>query len=158
MSTSHRAKTLAKKLFEFIVNSRNNYNEDGIKFDKTHIIVNDLLRFFSNEDETLKAFSLFDKDGNMEISRREMKNTVLKIFRERRNVMSALFDTENALGRLDLILMVTASICVALAFLFGNAAKNLFDSILFVFVVHPYDTGDRVFIKLPENGMDPKFM
>lgn len=28
----------------------------------------------------------------------------------------------------------------------GNSAKNLFEGVIFLFVTHPYDVGDRVFI------------
>jgi hypothetical protein len=37
------------------------------------------------------------------------------------------------------------SVLVAMSFIFGGSAKALFDCIVFLFVVHPYDTGDRIF-------------
>ena len=29
------------------------------------------------------------------------------------------------------------------AFIFGNTCKNIFEAIIFVFVMHPFDVGDR---------------
>jgi len=40
------------------------------------------------------------------------------------------------------------SLFVAASFFFKNAASSAFDSIMFLFVTHPYDTGDRIFIDL----------
>lgn len=31
-------------------------------------------------------------------------------------------------------------------FMVGNSAKNLFEGVIFLFVTHPFDVGDRVFI------------
>jgi small-conductance mechanosensitive channel len=33
---------------------------------------------------------------------------------------------------------------VALSFIFGNTIRNLFESMLFLFIQHPYDIGDWV--------------
>ena len=38
------------------------------------------------------------------------------------------------------------TIFIAASFIFKNAASNMFDSIMFTFVTHPFDTGDRVFV------------
>ena len=35
---------------------------------------------------------------------------------------------------------------IAASFTFKNAASNAFDAMMFLFVTHPFDTGDRVFI------------
>jgi len=35
---------------------------------------------------------------------------------------------------------------IAASFIFKNAASNAFDAIMFIFVTHPFDTGDRCFI------------
>ncbi|KGG52527.1 hypothetical protein DI09_161p20 [Mitosporidium daphniae] len=41
-----------------------------------------------------------------------------------------------------------SSLIFGAAFMFGSSAKNIFESIIFLFVVHPFDIGDRVFISL----------
>ncbi|ELU42125.1 mechanosensitive ion channel domain-containing protein [Rhizoctonia solani AG-1 IA] len=39
------------------------------------------------------------------------------------------------------------SLGIAASFIFKNAASSAFDAIMFIFVTHPFDTGDRVFIE-----------
>lgn len=34
----------------------------------------------------------------------------------------------------------------AATFIFGNSAKNMFEGIIFMFVTHPFDVGDRLLI------------
>ncbi|KAJ1553849.1 hypothetical protein HK096_006140 [Nowakowskiella sp. JEL0078] len=162
-----------------IRNTRTSTDEESGMLKDMYIVALDFHRIFDTEQEALDAFALFDKDEDEEISRHDLKHAVIRIFKERKNVLTALSDTENALGRLDAILkaivvlicvfilmmlfnvvptvIISAfgSIVVALAVFCGNSAKNLFDSIIFVFVFHPYDTGDRVFIKLP-GSMNPE--
>lgn len=41
-----------------------------------------------------------------------------------------------------LILLVSSQLVVA-AFIFGNTLKTVFEAIIFLFVVHPFDVGDR---------------
>ncbi|KAG1223198.1 hypothetical protein G6F68_020413 [Rhizopus microsporus] len=79
-------------------------------------------------------------------------------------------DLSQATGKLDIILMVifivvwVIIVCaafgvnvgtdlmplwsafVAASFIFGTSAKDAFEAIIFVFVTHPFDAGDRVFI------------
>ena len=40
-------------------------------------------------------------------------------------------------------LLFLSSQVVVVAFVFGNTCKNVFESIIFLFVIHPYDVGDR---------------
>ena len=49
---------------------------------------------------------------------------------------------------LDITSSITSfyTIGIALSFIFKQAASNMFDSIIFLFVTHPYDTGDRIFV------------
>ena len=41
------------------------------------------------------------------------------------------------------VLLFVSSQVVLLAFIFGNTVKTVFESIIFLFIVHPYDVGDR---------------
>lgn len=88
-------------------------------------------------------------------------------FRERRALALTLNDTKTAVNRLHkmvnvvvgiiigiiwliilgiatskLILVVSSQLVVA-AFIFGNTLKTVFEAIIFLFVVHPFDVGDR---------------
>lgn len=41
------------------------------------------------------------------------------------------------------ILLFLSSQLVVAAFMFGNTCKTIFEAIIFVFVMHPFDVGDR---------------
>ena len=40
-------------------------------------------------------------------------------------------------------LLYISSQLVLVAFIFGNTCKTVFEAIVFLFVMHPYDVGDR---------------
>ncbi|KAJ8425020.1 hypothetical protein Cgig2_012979 [Carnegiea gigantea] len=88
-------------------------------------------------------------------------------FRERRALSLTLNDTKTAVIKLHKIVNVLVSIIIILiaatslniittkslvflssqivlvAFVFGNTCKNVFECIIFLFVIHPFDVGDR---------------
>lgn len=45
----------------------------------------------------------------------------------------------------DLIVFLSTQFLVA-AFVFGNICKNVFESVVFLFVTHPFDVGDRLVV------------
>ncbi|EGF80674.1 hypothetical protein BATDEDRAFT_88006 [Batrachochytrium dendrobatidis JAM81] len=167
MSDKHAIK-LARKLFVALggtLPSQAVNNPDC----KTALTVDCFRPYFSSDTAAREAFDLFDADFNKSLSLKEMKQAILRVYRERRNLFGSLHDLSQALGRLNQILYgfsfllaalfslpiygipLTAvlpftSILVALSFIFGGAAKTTFDCIVFLFVTHPYDTGDRVII------------
>jgi len=159
-AATHSAKKLARKLFE------------GLDEDKGGVLTRDEFEpYFKNRAEAIEAFQVFDKDGNGDIDRKEMRNAVSRIYRERRALATSLKDMSSAVSKLDGVLLglaflVTvfiwlfvfnpkgttaqlvpmATIILGFSFIFGNAAKNLFESMLFIFSIHPYDVGDLIFI------------
>ena len=40
-----------------------------------------------------------------------------------------------------------SSMLLAFVFMFGNSIKQLFESVIFIFVIHPFDVGDNVLIE-----------
>lgn len=73
VSSTHSAKKLAKKLFE------------GLDEDQGGVITrNEFEPYFKTASDAAMAFNLFDKDGNGDIDRKEMRNAVVRIYRERR--------------------------------------------------------------------------
>ncbi|KAG7555003.1 LSM domain superfamily [Arabidopsis suecica] len=127
----------------------------------------DLLRFMIKEEVDL-VFPLFDGAAETgKITRKAFTEWVVKVYTSRRALAHSLNDTKTAVKQLNklvtAILMVVTVVVwllllevattkvllffstqlVALAFIIGSTCKNLFESIVFVFVMHPYDVGDR---------------
>lgn len=150
----------------------------GMKADpnRTYLIPSDFYPAFPTHEIAKDAFSIFDSDGNGDISRTEVKNEIFRAYKERRALASSLHDVGHAIGRLDRILMAMAGIVfvfialsvvgidyskaltsvytigIAAAFIFKETAGNVFDAIIMVFCTHPYDTGDRVIME--NDGVD----
>ncbi|KAL4577912.1 hypothetical protein LXL04_014027 [Taraxacum kok-saghyz] len=156
ITSERQAKVAAKKIFY-------NVSKSGYK----HIYLEDLERFLRG-DEALKTIRLFDlANENQGISKRALKTWVVNVLRERRSLALSLNDTKTAVDKLHqmmnavvgiiivviwlLILRVAttqffiflSSQLVLVAFVFGNTCKMMFESIIFLFVVHPFDVGDR---------------
>uniref|UniRef100_A0A803MLQ7 Mechanosensitive ion channel protein n=1 Tax=Chenopodium quinoa TaxID=63459 RepID=A0A803MLQ7_CHEQI len=151
-----QAKAAAKKIFRNVAKPFSRY-----------IYLDDLMRFM-REDEAERTLSLFE--GGIEderISKKSMKNWVVNAFRERRALSLTLGDTKSAVNKLHKMVNVIVSIIIVIfgfiflniissqsllflssqvvvvAFVFGNTCKNIFESIVFLFVIHPFDVGDR---------------
>ncbi|KAL1822911.1 hypothetical protein ACET3Z_009689 [Daucus carota] len=151
-----QAKQAAKKIFC-------NVAKPGSK----HIYQDDLMEFM-REDEALKTIGLIEGASEIGgISRRALKNWVVCAFRERRALAFSLNDTKTAVNKLHqmlnifvgiiivivwLLILKVASVqffvflssqLVLVAFVFGNTCKATFEGIIFLFVMHPFDIGDR---------------
>nr|XP_024379968.1 mechanosensitive ion channel protein 5-like isoform X2 [Physcomitrium patens] len=153
-----QAKVVAKEIFD-------NVSSPGAP----HIIEEDLLRFLSEQD-TIRTLALFE--GAMEtgkITKKALKSWV-NVYQERRALALSLSDTKSAVSKLhriiDVILFVivvviwllildiattqlllfVSSQLVLMVFIFGNTLKTVFEAIVFVFVHHPFDVGDRCLI------------
>ncbi|GAU26709.1 hypothetical protein TSUD_314860 [Trifolium subterraneum] len=135
-------------------------------------VMNSRLSTISNSlDETF--YDVDNEQTDKEITN-EMEATAaayyLKVYQERRALAHALCDTKTAvkqLNKLVTVFLVVVTIVVWLllmeiattkvlvflssqlvlaAFMFGNTCKNIFEAIIFVFVMHPFDVGDRCVI------------
>ncbi|KAJ9476069.1 Small-conductance mechanosensitive channel protein [Pseudozyma hubeiensis] len=138
---------------------------------KSTLVAEDFVPYFKSEDEAREAFNLFDADRNGDISKEEMREAVQRIYRERRSLSTSLKDMSSAISKLDGVLMFIGLIIVVFiwllifngdstvsnivplstfvvgfSFIFGNSAKNIFESMIFIFATHPYDVGDLVCI------------
>ncbi|KAF1975801.1 hypothetical protein BU23DRAFT_529721 [Bimuria novae-zelandiae CBS 107.79] len=130
----------------------------------------DLKNAFENDDEADAAFSMFDKDMNGDISMEELEAVCVEIGRERKSITASLKDLDSVVSKLDdvfLFIVVVITILVfislistsaagvltsagstvlALSWLFSATAQEFLQSVIFVFVKHPFDVGDRVTI------------
>lgn len=135
---------------------------------RSYLIPSDFEVAYKNPEDAKEAFEVFDSDRNGDISMTEMKNTIVEVYKDRRFVAKSLEDTSSALSQLDLIFLFVAMIIVAFeafaifnvdvsktlttfytlaigaSFVFKESAQEVFDSIIFLFVTHPFDTGDRI--------------
>ncbi|KAF9392639.1 hypothetical protein CPB97_011619 [Podila verticillata] len=154
INSTENAKRLAKTLF---------YNLQG---NGDELVVEDFHPYFETEEDAREAFAIFDKDGNGDISKREMKEKIFYVYKERKDLHTSLRDLSQAVGKLDIIFLTIVTVVwfliilsifgtsvvqnmlsigsflVALSFVFGNSLKTLFENIVFLFITHPYDSGD----------------
>lgn len=94
----------------------------------------------------------------------------MNVYLERKSLLHSLNDTKTAIDELNklvsVIVLIVALIVwlllmgflttkvlvfissqlLVLAFVFGNTAKTVFEAIIFVFVMHPFDVGDRIVV------------
>ncbi|KAF2682456.1 mechanosensitive ion channel-like protein family [Lentithecium fluviatile CBS 122367] len=128
----------------------------------------DLKNAFENDDEAEAAFSMFDKDMNGDISMEELEAVCVEIGRERKSITASLKDLDSVVSKLDdvfvfIVIVITllvfislistsaagvltsaGSAVLALSWLFSATAQEFLQSVIFVFVKHPFDVGDRV--------------
>ncbi|KAL5984065.1 hypothetical protein ACLOJK_018167 [Asimina triloba] len=154
--SEYEAKIAAKKIFT-------NVAKPGSRC----LSQEDLMRFM-REDEALKTLSLFEgASENKRISKSALKNWVVSAFRERRALSLTLNDTKTAVNKLHQMVNVVVGIIILViwllilgiatthllvfissqlllvVFIFGNTCKTVFEAIIFLFAMHPYDVGDR---------------
>ncbi|KAG5635826.1 hypothetical protein H0H81_009991 [Sphagnurus paluster] len=178
----HSARRLARKLFWAL---------SHVTPARSHLIVQDFYPYFRTAAEAVgeaprqiitsldfgrrilqhEAFALFDKDGNGDISKCEMREAVQRIYRERKSLASSLKDLGSAVAKLDAVLLgialigiifvcllifsrkntlsslvPLATIILGFSFVFGHSAQTLFESLIFIFSTHVFDVGDLVII------------
>lgn len=138
--------------------------------DRSQLTQEDFAAIISNETACRDAYNVFDYDKDGSISKSEFRSAVIRIFREQRNLAQSVANTGSALSVLDTISMwvvsaglfllalallgvrvqsilaVTASVVLGLNFVIFDGANKTFGAILFVFLMHPYDVGDRIVI------------
>lgn len=66
----------------------------------------------------------------------------------RRNDTLPLMLTLQQCLQVDLakVWVMFSSIVLAFAFMFGNSVKTVYESIIYLFVVHPFDVGDKIIV------------
>ncbi|KAF3076877.1 hypothetical protein CFAM422_000252 [Trichoderma lentiforme] len=130
----------------------------------------DLQAGFETVEEAEAAFSMFDKDLNGDISMDEFEAVCNEIHLEKKAIAASLKDLDSVIQKLDkvfLFVIVVIAIIVFVAILSDSTAAGLasagssilglawmlqataqefLQSIIFVFIKHPFDVGDRVTI------------
>lgn len=158
----HSARRLARQLFSTLSN---------VSPPRDYLIVEDFYPYFRSTAEATAAFAVFDKDNNGDITKKEMREAVQRIYRERKALVASLKDVSSAVAKLDAVLVCIAlmgiifvcllifnksntleslvplaTIVLGFSFIFGNSAATLFESLVFIFSTHVFDVGDLVLI------------
>ncbi|KAH6761365.1 mechanosensitive channel of small conductance-like 10 [Perilla frutescens var. frutescens] len=134
-----------------------------------HIYELDLIRFMIKEEVEV-VFPMIDVAETGKIDRKALIEWVLKVYNSRKALAHALNDTKTAVKQLNklvtvvlIVIMIVvwllltgvattkvliffSSQLVLAAFVFGNTCRTIFEAIIFVFVMHPFDVGDRCII------------
>ncbi|KDP39588.1 hypothetical protein JCGZ_02608 [Jatropha curcas] len=156
ITSEWEARSCAQRIFKHVA-------KPGAKY----IDEEDLLRFLKSE-EVHTIFPLFE--GAVEtgkITKSSFRNWVVHAYVERKALAHSLNDTKTAVQQLHklasaivtVIIVVISLLVMGLAttkvifvvtsqlllvgFMFQNTCKTMFESIIFVFVMHPFDVGDR---------------
>ncbi|KAK1306500.1 Mechanosensitive ion channel protein 4 [Acorus calamus] len=153
------ARNTADRVFKNVAKKGQKYIEedDLLKFLKIEE-VRTILPLFAGAAETRK------------IKRSAFRDWVVRAYRERKSLAHALNDTKTAVHQLhklasaivvviiivetimvmglatSKVLLVVSSQLLLIGFVFQNTCKVIFESIVFVFVMHPFDVGDRCVI------------
>ncbi|PGH16164.1 hypothetical protein AJ79_01931 [Helicocarpus griseus UAMH5409] len=157
LSTTSGSQVLARRLYRTFV-------REGFE----SVFSGDLKAAFDNGDEAEAAFTMFDKDMNGDISMEELEAVCVEIGRERKSITASLKDLDSVVSKLDsvfmfIVIVITilvflslisastagvltsaGSTLLALSWLFSATAQEFLQSIVFVFIKHPFDVGDRV--------------
>ncbi|KAJ3480227.1 hypothetical protein NLI96_g8499 [Meripilus lineatus] len=160
LESANKTRLLARRLFYSFARPGSEY-----------LIVEDMARFFPTPDDADEAFAIFDKDSNGDATRDEVEMACLEFHREQLSIEHSMRDLDSAVGRLDNILMsvyfIVAILIIAVAleaqlislitgagtlilglsWLIGNSLSEVLTSIIFLFIKHPYDVGDRVTVE-----------
>ncbi|GLB37046.1 putative mechanosensitive ion channel [Lyophyllum shimeji] len=160
LESANKSRLLARRLFYSFVKPGSDY-----------LLVDDIARYFPDPGEADQVFALFDKDGNGDASRDELEMACLEFHREQLSIENSMRDLDSAVGRLDNILMsvyfIVAILIIAVAletqlltlvtgagtlilglsWLIGGTLQEVLTSIIFLFVKHPFDVGDRVVVE-----------
>lgn len=124
-----------------------------------------------NKEDVDNVFPMFE--GAMEtgkIKKSSLRKWVVNVYNERKSLAHSLNDTKTAIEELNrilsgIVLVVSIIVCyimmgfattqvlvfissqlLLVVFIFGNTCKTAFEALVFVFVMHPFDVGDRCVI------------
>ncbi|XP_047152365.1 mechanosensitive ion channel protein 6-like [Vigna umbellata] len=156
LRTENQAKIAAQKIFH-------NVAQPGSQC----IFLQDVMQFM-RRDEALKSMDLLGAAcAEHGISMSSLREWMVNAFRERRALALSLKDTKTAVDDLHNMLNMIVGIVILIVwlailgtpilhflvfmgsqlllavFVFGNSCRTVFEAIIFLFVMHPFDVGDR---------------
>ncbi|KAJ4388690.1 hypothetical protein N0V93_006149 [Gnomoniopsis smithogilvyi] len=157
MRNQHGSHILARRIYRTFV-------REGAET----ITPDDMKEAFESPDDAEACFGTFDKDLNGDISMEELELVCNEIHVEKKSIAASLKDLDSVIDKLDgvfLFIIFIIAVIVFISIVSGSAASALgtsgttilglswmlqataqefLQSIIFVFVKHPFDVGDRV--------------
>ncbi|KAM1047211.1 hypothetical protein ACFX2C_026598 [Malus domestica] len=155
ITSEQEAKDVAKHIFQNVANHGEHIEKEILLNHMKKEEVDNVLHLFEGAPETGK------------IKKKAFKKWLVKVYLERKSLSRSLHDSKTAIEELNRlasgvfllviiivwllmmgflttnILVFISSQLLLMAFVFGNTAKTVFEAIIFVFVRHPFDVGDR---------------
>ena len=116
--------------------------------------------------EAEQAYVMLDRNGNGSVSLSECIAAVVEIFEARCDLALSLKDTKTVITKLENVIAVVmhiififiymlvfnidviktylalSSLVLAFSFIFQNSIRTMYENVVFLFVVHPFDVGD----------------
>lgn len=156
LTSIHRAKSISRTIFRSLLSQ----NRD-------HLLKEDFEHW---TPDAASVFDVFDPDRTGKVTAEGMESVVVDIYEQRQNLFNSMIGNSRIVNRLDTIFLICALLIgvsmttpvfdfgiakilsaiavftAGAAFLLQPAAKDIFDSLIFVFVQHVFDVGDRVII------------
>ncbi|KAI1190306.1 hypothetical protein F5B17DRAFT_96441 [Nemania serpens] len=157
LRNSNTAQVLARRLFR-------TYAQEGSDV----LTPADLNPAFPTTEDAEAAFMVFDRDLNGDVSMEELEAFVDEVHREKKAIAASVKDLDSVITKLDRVFFVIIFIIAVIVFIStispytaaalasaGTAvlglawvlqatAQEFLQSIIFVFVKHPFDVGDRI--------------
>ncbi|KAE8212062.1 hypothetical protein CF327_g4258 [Tilletia walkeri] len=168
LSSANETRKLTYRIFRAFSHWEPTGEGEGTDEVERVIMYPDVSRFFPTAGSAKVAWEMLDKDFNGSVTEDEMMAAGQEVFRERDALMSSMRDIDSAVGRLDQVFMsffsiisvvivaglisikfsslVTSfgTVLLGLSWLLSATAQEALSAIMFLFVKHPYDVGDRV--------------
>ncbi|EAQ90533.1 hypothetical protein CHGG_02468 [Chaetomium globosum CBS 148.51] len=165
-----------KVVMELLRNSESSYTLARVFYrtfvqpEKSTVAVEDLFPAFPAQEDAEACFGVFDKDLNGDVSMEELEMVCNEIHLEKKAIAASLKDLDSVIKKLDEVFMFlivviviivfisiisnsaaaaltsTGTVILGLSWLLQATAQEFLQSIIFVFVKHPFDVGDRVTI------------
>ncbi|KAL9462172.1 hypothetical protein AB3S75_000219 [Citrus x aurantiifolia] len=171
IKSESEAKNLADKIIKNLETPKSDKIIKNLETPQSEFIEKEQLKkFLNNEQHVKKLLKLFGAVKSGKIDKADFKKWVTKVYNDRETLKRSLNDAKTAIEELNRILSaivivliiivwllvmglltykvfaVVTSQLLLLAFMFGNTARTCFEAIIFVFVTHPFDVGDRCLI------------
>lgn len=166
----------AKRRAKFIFEVLRSVSEPA----RGYLTIQDIQKIFKSKTSASEAYRIFDINNDGQMSKSELKRSLIHIYRENQNLKQSVLSSAEALSALDVTLSATLFVILVLVYMIifgiqiqslltlslslilgfnaiiGNMSRDMFDSLCFLFITHPFDIGDRVKIEGDQNVYEVK--